>query len=223
MGEFNTLMARDGHEFRAYLAAPSGPPRGAVVVIQEVFGVNAHMRAVTDGYAAERYLAIAPSLFDRVRRGIELDYNEKTLQEGFGYVKQLKRDEILKDLAACVAVVKHAGRVGSVGFCWGGGISYLAACELPVAAAVCYYGGSIVNYLDKKPRCPVMYHFAERDTFIKPEDIAKIKSVHPQGIYYTYPAGHAFNRDVEPHYEPKCAALARQRTLEFFAQHLERK
>jgi len=222
MGEFNTLMARDGHEFRAYLAAPPVRARGAVVVIQEIFGINAHMRAVTDGYAAEGYLAIAPSLFDRVRKGIELDYNDKTMQEGFGYVKQLQREEILKDLAAAIAVVKHAGRVGTVGFCWGGGISYLAACELPVACAVCYYGGSIVNYLDKKPKCPVLYHFAEQDRFITPEDIAKIKSVHPEGIYYTYPANHAFNRDVGESYEPKSAALARQRTLEFFAKHLER-
>ena len=223
MAEFNTLMARDGHEFRAYLAPPPGEARGAVIVIQEIFGVNAHIRSVTDGYAAEGYLAIAPALFDRVRRGIELDYNDKTRQEGFGYVQQLQREEILKDLAACHAVVRHAGRVGSVGFCWGGGISYLAACELPLAAAVCYYGASIVKYLDKKPRCPVLYHFAEHDESIPPEDIAKIKAMHPQGIYHTYPAKHAFNRDVGENYEPKSAALARQRTLDFFAEHLERK
>jgi carboxymethylenebutenolidase len=221
MGEFNTLMARDGHEFRAYLAAPPpGRARGALVVIQEIYGINSHMRAVTDGYAAEGYLAIAPSLFDRARRGVELDYNDKTTQEGFGYVKQLKRDEILRDLAASIAVVKHGGRVGSVGFCWGGGISYLAACELPLAAAVCYYGGSIVNYLDKKPKCPVLYHFAEQDTYITPEDRAKIKAVHPEGIHCLYPANHAFNRDVGQNYEPKSAALARERTLRFFAKHV---
>jgi len=220
MGEFNTLMARDGHEFRAYLSPPSGRPRGAVIVIQEIFGINAHMRSVTESFAAEGYLAIAPSLFDRVRKGIELDYNDQTMQEGFGYTKQLKRDEILKDLAAALAVVKHAGRVGTVGFCWGGGISYLAACELPIAAAVCYYGGSIVNYLDKNPKCPVMYHFAEKDKHITAEIRAKIQAAHPEGIYYLYQADHAFNRDVGPNYEPKSAALARQRTLEFFAKYL---
>jgi carboxymethylenebutenolidase len=220
MAEFNTLMARDGHEFRAYLAAPPGQARGAVIVIQEIFGVNSHIRAVTDSYAAEGYLAIAPSLFDRVRRGIELGYTEQEMQEGFGYVKQLKREELLKDLSAAFQVVKHAGRVGAVGFCWGGGISYLAACELPLAGAVCYYGGSIVNYLDKKPKCPVLYHFAEQDKFITPEDIARIKAVHPEGIYHTYPANHGFNCDQRGSYEPKSAALARQRTLEFFAKRL---
>jgi carboxymethylenebutenolidase len=220
MGEFNTLMARDGHEFRAYLAAPPGRARGAIVVIQEIFGVNAHIRSVTDGFAAEGYVAIAPSLFDRVRRGIELDYNDKTMQEGQGYVKQLQHEEILKDLSAAIAVVKHAGRVGVVGYCWGGTMAYVAACELPVACAVAYYGGSIVKYLDKKPKRPVMYHFGEQDQSIKPEDIEKIKAVHSQGIYYTYPAKHAFNRDVGPNYEPQSAALARQRTLEFFAKYV---
>jgi carboxymethylenebutenolidase len=220
MAEFNTLMARDGHEFRAYLAAPKGRPRGALIVIQEIFGINAHMRSVTDGYAADGYLAIAPSLFDRVRKGIELGYNEQTMQEGFGYVKQLKRDEILKDLSAALAVVKHAGRVGTVGFCWGGGISYLSACELPIAAAACYYGGSIVNYLDKKPRCPVMYHFGEKDHYITAADREPNKADNPEGVFHIYPADHAFNRDVGSNYEPKSAALARQRTLEFFAKRV---
>jgi carboxymethylenebutenolidase len=220
MGEFNTLMARDGHEFQAYLAPARGQARGAIVVIQEIFGVNSHIREVTESYASEGYLAIAPSLFDRVRRGIELGYNEQTMQEGFGYVKQLKREEIVKDLAAAVAVVKHAGRVGTVGFCWGGGVSYLAACELPLAGAVCYYGGSIVNFLDKKPKCPVLYHFAERDRIISPEDRARIQEVHPQGIFHLYPADHGFNCDQRDSYEPKSAALARQRTLDFFAKRL---
>ena len=220
MGEFNTLMARDGHEFRAYLAAPPGALRGAIVVIQEIFGVNSHIRALTEGYAAEGYVAIAPALFDRVRRGIELGYSDKEVQEGFGYVKQLKEDQILKDIAAAIAVVKHAGRVGLVGFCWGGTMAYVAACELPLAAAVAYYGGSIVNHLDKKPRCRVMYHFGERDRHITAGDLEKIKAVHPQGIFHLYPADHGFNCDQRASYDPKSAALARQRTLEFFAKYV---
>ena len=130
MGEFNPIMARDGHEFRAYLSAPVTKPRGAIVVIQEIFGVNSHIRAVTDSYAAEGYTAIAPSLFDRVRRGVELTYQPQDMQEGFGYVKQLKPEDTMKDVAAAMAVVKHSGRVGMVGFCWGGKVTYVSACEL---------------------------------------------------------------------------------------------
>jgi carboxymethylenebutenolidase len=220
MGEFNPIMARDGHEFRAYLSAPAGKPRGAIVVIQEIFGVNSHIRAVTDSYAAEGYTAIAPSLFDRVRRGVELTYQPQDMQEGFGYVKQLKPEDTMKDVAAAMAVVKHSGRVGMVGFCWGGKVTYVAACELQLACAVAYYGGSIAQSLDKKPKCPVMYHFGERDKHIPAEDVAKIKAAHPEGIFHLYPADHGFNCDQRGSYDAPSAALARKRTLEFFAQYV---
>jgi carboxymethylenebutenolidase len=220
MGEFNPIMARDGHEFRAYLAAPAGKPRGAIVVIQEIFGVNSHIRAVTDSYAAEGYTAIAPSLFDRVRRGVELTYQPQDMQEGFGYVKQLKPEDTMKDVAAAMAVVKHSGRLGMVGFCWGGKVTYVSACELQLACAVAYYGGSIAQSLDKKPKCPVMYHFGERDKHIPAEDVAKIKAAHPEGIFHLYPADHGFNCDQRGSYDAPSAALARKRTLEFFAQYV---
>jgi carboxymethylenebutenolidase len=220
MGEITPIMARDGHEFRAYLAAPTGRARGAVVVIQEIFGINAHMRAVTDSYAAEGYVAIAPSLFDRVRKGIELGYTPEERQEGMGYVKQLKPEQTLKDIAAALAVVKHSGRVGMVGFCWGGRITYMSACELPIACGVAYYGGGITQLLDKKPRCPVMYHFAERDQHITQDDVAKIRAAHPEGIFYMYPADHGFNREGSSTYHAESAALARKRTLEFLAERV---
>jgi len=221
MGEFTTIMARDGHEFRAYLAAPPGVARGAVVVIQEIFGVNSHIRAVTDSYAAEGYVAIAPSLFDRVRRGIELGYSPPEMDEGRGYVMQLKPEQTLKDVAAAMAVVKHAGRIGMVGYCWGGRIAYVAASsDLPLACAVVYYGGGITQILDRKPRCPVMYHFGERDKHITLDDVAKIKAAHPEGVFYIYPADHGFNCDQRPSYDAASAALARQRTLEFFEQYV---
>ena len=220
MGEFNPIMARDGHEFRAYLSAPVTKPRGAIVVIQEIFGVNSHIRAVTDSYAAEGYTAIAPSLFDRVRRSVELTYQPQDMQEGFGYVKQLKPEDTMKDVAAAMAVVKHSGRVGMVGFCWGGKVTYVSACELQLACAVAYYGGSIAQSLDKKPKCPVMYHFGERDKHIPPEDVAKIKAAHPEGIFHLYPADHGFNCDQRGSYDAPSAALARKRTLEFFAQYV---
>jgi carboxymethylenebutenolidase len=221
MSDFTTIMARDGHEFRAWLAPAQGTSRGAVVVVQEIFGVNSHIRAVADGYAAEGYVVIAPSLFDRIRKGIELGYTQPEVQEGFGYAQQLKPEQTLQDLAAAVAVVKHAGRVGMVGYCWGGKLTYMAACELPLACGVAYYGGSISQALDKKPKCPMMYHFGAEDSHIPLSDIDKIKAVNPQGIFHIYQgAGHGFNCDQRASYNPQAAALARERSLAFLAQHL---
>jgi carboxymethylenebutenolidase len=220
MSEFTTIMARDGHEFQTWLAAPPGKPRGAIVVVQEIFGVNSHIRKVTDGYAADGYVAIAPALFDRVRRGIELGYCDADMQEGRGYVKQLKREQVLADLSAAIAVVKHAGRVGVVGYCWGGTIAYVAACELPIACAVSYYGGSTTQELDKHPKCPVMYHFGELDQHIPASDIAKIKAADPRGEFYTYPAEHGFNCEQRASYDAPSAKLARERSGAFFAKRL---
>ena len=220
MSEFTTIMARDGHEFRAWLAAPAGRPLGAIVVVQEIFGVNSHIRAVTDGYAAAGYVAIAPCLFDRVRRGIELGYSAAEMQEGIGYVAQLLPEQTLADLAAALAVVKHSGRVGIVGYCWGGTLAYIAACDLPVACAVAYYGGSIAKQLAKKPRHPLMYHFGEEDTHIPVSDIDKIRAADPTGVFLMYPAGHGFNCDQRASYDAPSAALARERSLAFFAKHV---
>ena len=219
MGEFTTIMARDGHEFQAYLSAPPGKPQGAIVVIQEIFGVNAHIRAVTDGFAREGYTAIAPAMFDRIRRGIELGYSQPEMEEGAGYMKQLKLDETLKDLNAAVAVVRHSGRVGTVGYCWGGAMSYVAAAELPIACAVVYYGKA-AQFADKKPRHPVMYHFGTQDKSIPMADVEKLKAADPKGVFYEYEAGHGFNCDQRPSFSPEAAALARQRTLEFFSRNL---
>ena len=220
MGEFTTIMARDGHEFQAYLAAPAGKPRGAVVVLQEIFGVNAHIRAVTDSYAAEGYTAIAPSLFDRIRRGIQLGYGPEDKPQAIGTMQQLKPEETMKDVAAAIAVVKGSGRVGAVGFCWGGRLAYLAACDLPVTCAVVYYG-KIVDQLDKKPRRPVMYHFGSLDKSIPVSDTEKIAAANPESPLYLYAgADHGFNCDERPAYNPEAAALARQRTLKFLARYI---
>ena len=219
MGDFTTLMARDGHEFQAYLAAPPGHPRGAVVVVQEIFGVNPHIRSVADGFAAEGYTAIAPALFDRIRRGIELGYSDPDKDEGRGYMQQLKPEQTLKDLAAAVAVVKHSGRIATVGYCWGGALSYRAACELPIACAVVYYGNP--RDTTKTPKCPVMYHFGAADKSIPLTEVDRLRAAHGQGIFYVYEgAGHGFNCDLRPSYDAAAAALARQRTLEFLASRL---
>jgi carboxymethylenebutenolidase len=224
MGNFTTLMARDGHEYNAWLAAPSGAARGAVVICQEIFGVNHHIRGVADGYAAAGYVAIAPCLFDRVRRGIDLGYTEKEVQEGRGYRLQISREKTLLDITSSLNVVKHAGRVAVVGYCWGGSLAYLAACELPIACAVSYYGGQIAkDHLGKSPRRPVMYHFGEKDPYIPPSDIEKIRAADPTGIFHVYPADHGFNCDERAAYDPASANLARERTLEFLVAQLEKK
>lgn len=220
MGEFTTLMARGGHEFQAYLAAPKGAPRGAVVVAQEIFGVNSHIRAVTDAYAAQGYTAIAPALFDRVRRGIELGYTADTVQEGIGYMLQVKPEHFLADVGAAINAVKGSGRVGIVGYCWGGTVAWLAACELPVAAASSYYGGGIVNLLEHKPKHPVIYHFGEKDAHIPLADVEKIKAAHPAGVFHLYPADHGFNCNDRASYDAPSARLALERTLAFFAEHV---
>jgi len=220
MGQFTTIMARDGHEFQAWLAAPPGRPRGALLVIQEIFGVNAHIRTVTDQFAAEGYTAIAPSLFDRVRRGIELAYTPEDTQQGIGYRQQLTPETTLRDLAAALAVVKHSGRAGCVGYCFGGAMAYLAACQLPLACAVVYYG-RVSAYLDQKPKCPVMYHFGSEDKSIPLSDVESIRAAYPEAPVYTYPgAGHGFNCEQRDSYDPEAAALARTRTLEFLARYV---
>jgi len=220
MGEFTRLMARDGHEFDAWLAAPAGSAHGAVLVLQEIFGVNAHIRTVTDGFAAAGYVAIAPCLFDRAKRGVELGYAPQDVELGRGYVLQMKEETLLRDMQACINVVKHAGRVGAVGYCWGGSLAYLAACELPVACAVSYYGTRTVQMLERKPRVPVQYHFGAHDKSIPPENIAKIRAADPGGEFHVYEADHGFNCHQRASFDPAAAQLARERTLTFFARHL---
>jgi carboxymethylenebutenolidase len=221
MGELTTIMARDGHEFQAWLVAAPAKPRGAVVVVQEIFGINAHIRAVTDGFAAQGYTAIAPSLFDRVRRGIQLGYTQSDMEQGAGYRRQITPETALKDIAAAAAVVRNSGRTGIVGYCWGGALAYLAACQLPLACAVVYYG-RIADCLDRKPRCPVMYHFGGADQSIPPADLERIRAALPRGTpCYVYPgAGHGFNCDQRASYDPEAAALAAKRTGEFLARCL---
>ena len=220
MGQFTTIMARDGHEFQVWMAAAPARPRGALLVIQEIFGVNSHIRKVTDGFAAEGYTAVAPCLFDRIRRGIELDYSPASMQEGMGYVKQLKPEATLRDLAATLAAVKHSGRAGAVGYCWGGMLSYLAAGELPLACAVVYYG-KVMSHLEHQPRCPVMYHFGTADRSIPVSDVEQLKAAYPAAPVYTYDgAGHGFNCEQRDSYDAEAAALARRRTLEFFARYV---
>ncbi len=218
MGETVQLTAGDGHRFGAYRASPAGTPRGGLVIVQEIFGVTRHMREVADQYAAQGYLSIVPATFDRVERSVELDYTE--IARGRDYAGALKLEQTLLDLNASIDALAPTEKRGVVGFCWGGTIAYLAACESPIAAAVCYYGGRITQYLDHKPRCPVMYHFGERDKAIPLTAVEQIRASHPEGIYHLYPAGHGFNCTERADYDPASARLAFDRTIKFLARHV---
>lgn len=219
MGETIGLRAADGHTLDGYLARPAGTPRGGLVVLQEIFGVNDHIRRVTEGFAAAGYLAIAPALFDRVRRGVALGYDE--IPAGRDIMGALGRDAIVRDIAAAVAAVRSAGSVGAVGYCWGGALADLAACQCDIAAAVSYYGRHAATWLDLQPKCPVMYHFGRLDPLIPPEVVAAIRAGRPAGLFHVYDeAGHGFNCDARPEYHAASAALALKRTLGFLQQEL---
>jgi carboxymethylenebutenolidase len=221
MGDFTPLMARDGRQFDAWLSPAPHAPRGALVILQEIFGVNSHIRGVADGFAAEGYVTIAPCLFDRARRGVELGYDDAAIQEGRGYMMQIPVEKTLLDIAACINVVKHAGPVGVIGYCWGGTLAYLAACELPIAAAVAYYGSRIVDHLARTTKAPVQYHFGARDRSIPPEAIGKIRAADSSAEIHVYDADHGFNCEQRASYDAAAAQLARERTLRFLASRME--
>ena len=212
------LRAQDGHSLSAYLIAPTGKPRGGVVVIQEIFGLNSHIKRVTEQYAGLGYLAIAPALFDRIRRNVELPYTD--LQPGLDLMMKTTTEGVLADVNAAIDSVAHAGRTGMVGYCWGGRVTYLAACRVNLAAAVAYYGGGIAQLLDEIPRCPVMFHFGERDAFIPATDVEKIRAAVPRGVFHLYPANHGFNCTDRADYDVASARLAFERTGEFFRKHI---
>jgi len=217
------LKAADGHALDAYLAESSGPARGAIVLIQEIFGVNSHIRSVADDYATQGFHVIAPALFDRVQPNLELGYNPADTGQGMKAARQIGMDAAVEDVAASIAHARAEWpnfKVGVLGFCYGGSLAWLAATRLDPAAAVCYYGGQIAANANETPRCPVMMHFGAKDPHIDPAEIEKIKAAHPDLPLFLYDAGHGFNCDQRKDYEPQAASLARQRTLEFFSRHL---
>ena len=220
MGNWIKLTASDKHQFDGYLAMPSGKPRGGLVVIQEIFGVNRHMRAVTDRFATEGYAALAPALFDRVERNVDVGYDEAGITKGRTVRQGVSYDQAMRDTAAAVAHQQPFGKVGIVGYCWGGNIAWLAACRLPVAAAVGYYGGDIANLLNETPKAPLQLHFGELDQHITTAAVARIRAAVPKVPVHTYPAGHGFNCEERKDYDAASADLARERTLAFFAEHV---
>ncbi len=221
MGSVIRLKAADGHELAAYRADPAGKPRGAIVVIQEIFGVNSHIRSVADGYAADGYAAIAPALFDRVERNVEIGYSPEDIARGREIRAKVSAEMALKDVQAAVKLAANTGKVGIVGYCWGGLIAWLASANVPgLACAVPYYGGGMPDHIAITPRCPVMAHFGERDQHIPLEGVKKLAAAHPQHTVHIYAADHGFNCDQRGSYDAAAAKLARSRTLEFFRRHV---
>ena len=223
MSEWIKLKAQDGHELGAYVARPAGEAIGAVVLIQEIFGINAHIRSVADGYAKDGFLVVAPALFDRFDRDVELQYQGDDRQRAFGYYQKLTPDVSLLDVAAAYEFAKESGKgIGVIGFCYGGLVSWLTATrgetlKMQPSCCVGYYAGGIGSVATEEPSCPVMLHFGAKDSHIGQDQIEAVRSAHPEVEIFIYEgAEHAFNRDVDPtSYNPAAAALARERTLAF--------
>ena len=221
MGKWVDLTAADGFRLSAYRADPDGLPRGALVVAQEIFGVNGHIRSVCDGYAADGYIAIAPALFDRYERGVDIGYTPADIARGRELKALAKADAALQDVAAARDAVAGAGRVGIVGYCWGGYIAWIAAARVAgLACAVPYYGGGMTDAIAEQPKCPVMAHFGERDSMIPVTGVKALAAAHPSAQVYLYAADHGFNCDQRGSFDNKSAKLARERTLAFLRQHI---
>jgi carboxymethylenebutenolidase len=203
----------------AYLAEPTGKPKGGIVVIQEIFGLNEHMREVTDRFAELGYTAIAPAFFDHLETGVELAYGRGAAAKGKQLANELGLDRALKDVASAAEAISSTGKIGCVGYCWGGTVGLLAALRLGLPS-VSYYGARNVSFLHEKPKAPVMFHFGEKDPHITPEMVAEHRQLMPQMAIFTYPADHGFNRDVGAQYDEASAKLAMQRTMAFFDEHL---
>lgn len=216
------LTAADGHKFSAYRADPSGPPKGAVVVLHEVFGVDPHIKKITDSFAEKGYRVIAPALFDRVKKNVELGYDEAGLNEGLEIKSQLDVEHILTDIQAAVDTVKDCGKVAVVGYCWGGYLAYLSANKVSdLACAIGYYGGGITELTQEKRKIPTLVHFAETDPLIPDEDIVQFRASRPDVSAFTYSAPHGFNCAERSSYNEKAAAQALERTLFWISQYVE--
>ena len=221
MGERINLNTAGVHCIGAYLAKPQGEPKGGVVVVQEIFGINAHVRSVADRFAAAGYTAIAPAFFDFVEQDVELAYDDAGMNKGRQLAGEVGLDRAVEAVASAADSIRSSGRIGVVGYCWGGTVALLAAQRLRLPS-VSYYGARNVPFLGEPLKAPVMFQFGANDRSIPPEAIEKHRKAYPDAPVYVYEGtGHAFNRDVDPtHYDETAAARAWRRTFDFFDRHL---
>jgi len=224
LGKHFSLTAADKHKLGAYRADPKRKAKGAVVVIQEIFGVNSHIRAVCDRFAEEGYAAVAPALFDRIQREFESGYSPDEIANARKFVANPDWAAMLRDTQAAIDEARGAGPVAVVGFCMGGTVAFLSATRLDgLAAAVCYYGGRIVAFAGEKPRCPTQMHFGGQDQSIPMGDVEMIKQKRPDCEIFVYPdAGHGFHCNERASYHEPSAALAWERTRAFLHKHMRR-
>ena len=221
MGQAIELTAGDGFKLAAYRADPSAKPRGGLVVAQEIFGVNSHIRSVCDGYAADGYAVIAPALFDRYQRGVDIGYTPDDIAKGRDLKGRTQIDAALLDVAAARDALSVAGKVGIIGYCWGGYVAWMAASRLSgYACTIPYYGGGVLEAGAEKPKCPVMAHFGERDSMIPVDGVRKLAAAHPEAQVFVYAADHGFNCDQRGSYDAAAAKTARERSLAFLRQHV---
>jgi carboxymethylenebutenolidase len=219
MGEIINATASDGHEFDIYLAQSKGSPRGGIVLIQEIFGVNNHIKNVAEKFSSHGYLVGAPSLFDRVQSDIQLGYSAEDVIRGRELKDNLGNEKPLTDIIATLNIVRSAGRVAIVGYCWGGTLAWLSACHVDgFNAAISYYGGGIGQLLSIQPKCPSIFHFGEQDHAIPVAEINSLRQAHPECPIYLYPAGHGFNCDQRDSFHSTSSAIAFERTI----QHLDK-
>ncbi len=213
-------LAKDGHIVDLYVAKPKSEAMATVIVLQEIFGITEHIQAICQQYATHGYLAIAPALFDRIKKNIVLDYS--SFAEGRDYKMQLQDEQVLLDIAASAATAENDLKVAVIGFCFGGALSYLASTRLNLDCAISYYGGGIAEkYINQKPLCPIMYHFGALDPIIPSTDVAAIQSNHPEGVFHIYDnAGHGFNCSDRRDYHSESAKIAFARSLEFLKMHI---
>lgn len=213
-----SLQAEDGHTLEAWLSTPVQQPRAGIVVLQEIFGLTRHIRTVCDDFAAAGYLTIAPAMFDRVQPGTVLNYSDfQTARDTMG---KLERPDCVADMRAAAEHARVAGKVGIVGFCWGGAMADLAACHGLVDAGVSYYGRMTVEWLDLQPQCPMLYHYGEDDPLIPPETVEQISAARDGAVHVWTGAGHGFNCTDRPDYRPDVARKAASITAEFLTRHL---
>ena len=222
MGTTITLQAQDGFELSAYRAEPQGKARGGVVILQEIFGVNTHIKDVCDRYAQQGYLAIAPALFDRVQPGVELGYEAADVEQGKKLKADSPLDRALLDVQAAIQAASEAGRVAVIGYCWGGSLAYAAAARLDgLSAAIAYYGGEIAKLANEKPKVPTLAHFGETDASIPLSDVDKLRAARPEVEVHVYGAGHGFSCDMRGAYHAPSAALALERTLGWLSKYVD--
>lgn len=219
MGHMITLSAEDGHSLSAYIAEAANHPKGGIVIVQEIFGINDHIQNVCDRFARRGYTAIAPALFDRIQPRIQLDYDSEGVAQGRQLKQTCSEELALKDISAAMNYIKTSGKTSIIGYCWGGTLAYLSAVKISgFSKAVGYYGGGIAALKNETPQIPIMLHFGDQDTSVPMTDVDAIMTARPETIIHVYQAGHGFNCDRRAGYNADATKLALKRSLDFIAE-----